>query len=112
LNLTVRQIAGHFSVEMKSTPAKKQTACERVEARVSRDLKQLFQRAADLQGITLSDFIISSSRKAALQTVEEQHVIKLSVRDSRRFLKALISPGRPNAKLRAALRRHRQITGI
>lgn len=96
---------------MKSATAKKQTSTERLEARVPRDLKQLFQRAADLQGVTLSDFIIASSRKAALQTVEEQQIIKLSVRDSRKFLKALISPGRPNAKLRAALKRHRLITG-
>lgn len=33
---------------------------ERLEARVSRDQKALFQRAAELQGCTLTDFVIAS----------------------------------------------------
>ncbi len=31
---------------------------ERLEARISRDLKALFQRAAELKGRTLTDFVI------------------------------------------------------
>jgi len=37
---------------------------ERLEARVSRDQKALFQRAAELQGRTLTDFVIASVHDA------------------------------------------------
>ena len=79
---------------------------ERLEARVSSQLKRLFQRAADLQGVTLSDFLISSARKTALQTVEETEIIRLSERDSRFVAELLIHPPAPSPRLRAAMRRY------
>jgi uncharacterized protein (DUF1778 family) len=81
----------------------------RLEARVTPGLKRLFQHAADLQGVTLSDFLIQSLRQAAVQTVEEHEMLRLSARDSRRFAKALLAPSKPNARLRAAARRYRRI---
>lgn len=80
---------------------------ERLEARVSPKLKRLFQRAADLQGVTLSDFLISSARQTALQTVQEREIIHLSERDSRFVAEMLIHPPAPSARLRAAMRRYR-----
>ena len=80
----------------------------RLEARVTPGLKRLFQHAADLQGVTLSDFLIQSLRQSALQTVQEHEVLRLSARDSRQFAKALIAPPKPNARLRAAARRYRR----
>ena len=79
---------------------------ERLEARVSPQLKRLFQRAAELQGVTLSDFLISSARQSALQTVEEREIIRLSERDSRFVAKMLIHPPAPSPRLRAAMRRY------
>ena len=38
---------------------------ERLEARVSREQKALFQRAAEIQGRTLTDFMIASVHEAA-----------------------------------------------
>ncbi len=81
----------------------------RLEARVTPGLTRLFQHAADLQGVTLSDFLIQSLRQAAVQTVQEHEVLRLSARDSRRFAKALLAPSKPNARLRAAARRYRRI---
>ena len=81
---------------------------DRLEARVSSDLKLLFQRAADLQGITLSDFLISSLRQAALQTVQEHEVLRLSEEDARRFAEALLHPPPMSARLKAAARRYRK----
>lgn len=82
---------------------------DRLEARVSLGLKRLFQHAADLQGVTMSDFLIQSLRQAAVQTVQEHEVIRLSAKDSRQFAKALLDPPKPNARLRAAVRRYRKI---
>jgi len=81
---------------------------DRLEARVNPELKRLFQRAADLQGVTFSDFLISSVRQAALQTVQEHELIQLSERDSLLFTRALLSPPAPSARLKAAARRYRK----
>jgi uncharacterized protein (DUF1778 family) len=84
---------------------------ERLEARVSRELKQLFQRAADLQGVTLSDFLISSSRQAALQTMREHEILALNPADSRKFVEALLLPPAAGRRLRAAARRYHKRIG-
>jgi uncharacterized protein (DUF1778 family) len=85
------------------------TGRNRLEARVTPGLKRLFQHAADLQGVTLSDFLIQSLRQSAVQTVQEHEVLRLSARDSRQFARALLAPSKPNARLRAAARRYRKI---
>jgi uncharacterized protein (DUF1778 family) len=84
---------------------------ERLEARISAAQKRLFQRAAEIEGRTLSDFIVGTVHEAATRTIERAQVVHLSVDDSLAFAKALIDPPRPNPKLRAAFRRHRQLLG-
>lgn len=81
---------------------------ERLEARVSPYLKELFQEAADVRGVTLSDFIISSAHDVAVQTIEQHKVIRLNRAASIQFANALLHPPAPNAKLRAAVRRYGQ----
>lgn len=84
---------------------------ERLEARVSPDQKELFQRAADLQGRTLTDFVISSAHEAAVRTIEEMQIVRLCAKDSRVFAEALLNPRAPNEKLRAAARRYMERIG-
>ena len=81
---------------------------ERLEARVSPDLKALLQRAADLQGRSLTDFVLESARHAAEAVIHEHEVITLSARDSRAFVEALLNPPAPNERLRAAFARYQQ----
>ena len=84
---------------------------ERLEARISRNQKALFQRAADLQGRTLTDFVVSNLQDAALRTIQETQIIKLSAEDSRAFALALARPRSPNQKLRVAARRYMKLIG-
>ena len=44
----------------------------RLEARVSSDQKDFFQRAAALTGRTLSELVIDSTQEAAAKIVQEQ----------------------------------------
>lgn len=83
---------------------------ERLEARITRQQKALFQRAADLQGRTLTDFVVTSLQEVATHTVRDLESLTLSLRDRDRFINALLSPPRPNARLVEAARRHRQMT--
>ena len=86
-----------------SVPA---SAAERLEARVTVEQKKLFREAATLQGVTLTDFIISSVHQAAIRTLEARHVLELSRNDQAAFVKALMHPAAPNQRLRAARSRY------
>jgi len=82
---------------------------ERLEARITRVQKALFQRAAELQGRSLTDFVISSTHAAAVRTIEEMQIIRLSAEDSRIFAEAILNPPEPTPALRRAFRRHREL---
>jgi uncharacterized protein (DUF1778 family) len=84
---------------------------ERLEARISREQKELFQRAADIQGRTLTDFVISSVQEAAKRAIQEHEMMILSVRDQEVFVEALLNPPNPSEKLRSAAQRYKQKIG-
>ena len=92
----------------RQATAKRRVAArtERLEARVSADQKNLFQRAAELQGRTLTDFVIASVHEAAVRTIEDLQSIKLTAEESRAFAEALLNPREPNPRLQAAARRY------
>lgn len=79
---------------------------ERLEARISSDQKLLFQRAAELQGRTLTDFVIASVHDAAVRTLGELQTIRLTDAESRAFAEAILNPREPGARLRSAARRY------
>ena len=78
---------------------------ERLEARVTAQQKKLIQRAAALDGLSLTDFIVSSAQRAARKTIRTHREIVLSARDSQAFAEAFLNPGQPNAELRDAFAR-------
>jgi uncharacterized protein (DUF1778 family) len=89
-----------------STPSTNTGANERLEARVTAKQKALFREAADLQGVTLTDFIVSSVHQAAMRTLEARRVLEVSRHDQQVFVQALLRPVPPNARLRAAWARY------
>jgi uncharacterized protein (DUF1778 family) len=80
-----------------------ETKDERLEARVPADLKTMFQRAADLEGVTLSDFVITALVERSRVTIREHEVITLTGRNREVFLEALQNPPKISPKLAAAL---------
>lgn len=87
------------------------TRGQRLEARITADQKALIQRAAELEGRSVTDYVVSSVQDAAKRTVEAHDVIVLSAADSRAFVDALLSPPPVNARLRESVSRHRTATG-
>ena len=79
---------------------------ERLEARITRDQKDLFKRAASLRGVTLTAFIVSSVHEAAVRTLEALQVIEFGRHDQQAFIDALLNPEPPNERLTKAARRH------
>lgn len=82
---------------------------ERLEARVPVALKKVIQRAADLKGLTLTDFVISSLDSSAREAVREHASMTLNAEDSLRVAKLLINPPQPNTVLKRAFKRHSQM---
>lgn len=85
---------------------------ERLETRVTADQKNLIERAAALQGRTVTDFVLTSVQDAARRAIEEHQRLDLSVRDSQAFVQALINPKPVNNRLRDTVRRYREKTGV
>ena len=99
---------------VRRTSSKKVPACsrsERLEARISSEQKALFQRAAELQGRTLTDFVIASVHESAVKAIAELEAIRLTAADSLAFAEALLNPREPVPELRTAAERYRKMVG-
>ena len=81
----------------------------RIEARVNPETQRLLKRAADLQGRSLSDFVVSAARVAALETIETMESIKLSRDVQALFVQLLLDPPEPNDALRRAVQAHEEL---
>jgi uncharacterized protein (DUF1778 family) len=98
-----------------NTPSKstsRRTRAERLEARVTAEQKSLIERAAALQGRTVTDFVLTSVQDAARRAIEEHRQLELSVRDSEAFVHALLNPKPVNDRLRDTVRRYREKAGV
>ena len=84
----------------------------RLEARLPADTHALLKRAAEMQGRTLTDFVVTAARDAAQRAIEDAGIIRLSVEDQRRVADALLNPPRPTPALRRAFRHRQQLFGL
>ncbi|MCA9410418.1 MAG: DUF1778 domain-containing protein [Candidatus Omnitrophica bacterium] len=87
---------------------KKQEKSERLEARITRDQKELFKRAAQIQGRSLTDFLVQAASDAANRVVQEEHILNLAREDQEALVNALLNPPKPNARLKAAVEDYRK----
>lgn len=79
----------------------------RFDARLDEDQKTLIQRAADLEGRTMTDFVLHSAKVAAERTIQERAMMVLSARDTEVFVDAILNPPKPGPVLRAAARAYK-----
>ena len=93
--------------EDNTMPAANPTS--RLEARISTDLHAMLKRAAEIQGRTMTDFVVSVVQDAALRAIEQAEVIRLSLADQECFAQAVLSPPKPNAALERAFERRSKL---
>ena len=79
---------------------------ERLEARVPLPIKSLIDRAAALEGRSITDFVIATLERHAVTVVHEHEILQLSTRDSHAFAQAMLAPPKPNRALKGILSRH------
>ena len=89
----------------------KEIPTARLEARLPGDIHALLKRAAEMQGRTLTDFVVSAAHLAAVRTIEDAEIVRLSVEDQRRVAAALLNPPKPAAALRRAFKRRKRLLG-
>ena len=87
------------------------TKVYRFDARLNRAQKTLIQRAADLEGRTMTDFVLHSAETAAERTIRERAMLILTAHETEEFVEAILNPAKPGARLRAAARRYKGLTG-
>lgn len=77
----------------------------RLEARVPAKVHAVLKRAAQIQGRTLTDFVVAAAHDAACRAIAEAEVVRLSIDDQHRIANALLKPPAPTAALRRAAKR-------
>ncbi|WP_077000074.1 DUF1778 domain-containing protein [Variovorax sp. KK3] len=76
---------------------------ERVEARIAPDVLDIVRRAAEIEGRSVSDFLVGAAQEAARRTIEQAQIIRLSMEEQQRFAALLLEPPQlPHAMARAA----------
>lgn len=84
---------------------------ERLDARVTREEKEVIETAANLRGISYSDFVRTAVREAALNTIRDYEELSLSQESRKVFVEALLNPPKPNEKAMAAVKRFKREIG-
>ena len=82
--------------------AREQGRTSRIEARIASDALMSVKRAAEIQGRSVSDFVVAAAQEAASRTIEETQIIRLSVTDQRIFAEAILNPSSPSPALQRA----------
>jgi uncharacterized protein (DUF1778 family) len=81
----------------------------RLEARIAPDALAVVKRAAELQGRSVSDFVVAAAREAANRAIEEAQIIRLSVEDQRAIAEAILHPPSLTPAMKRAVSRHRKL---
>lgn len=64
----------------------------RIEARIAPDEFRIVKHAAELQGRSVSDFVVAAAQEVAHRTIDEARVIRLTVEEQQRFVELLLKP--------------------
>ena len=94
--------------QLRARPVRK----ERLEARITIEQKRMIERAAQLRGTSVTDFVVASLQQAASETIKDFEVLHLRDESREVFVNALLNPPQPNEAAKAAAARYRQLMGL
>lgn len=86
-----------------------QSRTARLEARIAPEALAVVRRAAEIQGRSISDFVVAAAQEAATRTITETEIIRLSVAGQREMAALLLHPPAPGKALKKAFRRRREL---
>ncbi len=85
-----------------TTPMKKKI---RLEARIAPEVGAVLKRAAEIEGHSITDFMVAAASAAAHQTLEQAEAIRLSA-ESSAFVADLLADAKPIPAMHKAKERH------
>jgi uncharacterized protein (DUF1778 family) len=85
------------------------TRSTRLEARLSPETLAIVKRAAEIEGRSVSDFVVAAAREAAQRTIAGTHVLRLTPADQQALADALGTPPKPAPALWRARTAHRRL---
>lgn len=83
----------------------------RVEARISPESLDIIRRAAEIQGRSISDFVVAAAQEAAQRALVEVEIVRLSRAAQEQFASVVIEPPEPTDALVRAFQRRRALLG-
>ncbi len=86
----------------------KQEKMDRINLRLEKRVKDILERAAGFEGMTLSSFIRNSALEQAEKTIQDHETITLNAEYSKTFLEALSAPVNFNSRLKEAMLEHEE----
>jgi uncharacterized protein (DUF1778 family) len=81
---------------------------QRLEARVTAEQKRLIERAAEIRGTSVTDFVVNKLQEAATETIQQFDTLRLQDKDREVFFHALLNPPEPNDYAKAAVARYKE----
>ncbi|MGP8245199.1 MAG: DUF1778 domain-containing protein [Bryobacteraceae bacterium] len=81
----------------------------RIEARIAPEALLVVRRAAELQGRSISDFVVAAAQEVAHRTIDEAQLIRLSIEDQQRFVDLLLNPPVLAPALKRARKAHARL---
>lgn len=78
---------------------------ERIDLRLTQEVKEVLTRAANLARQPLSTFLIESAYEKANKLISEQERLMLSNEERDKFLALLDNPSMPNDKAKVAMQK-------
>lgn len=88
------------------------TRSDRIEARITPEALATVRRAAQMQGRSLSDFVVQAAEQAALRIIEDVQIVRLSASDQIKFVESLLNEeAEPAPALQRAAQHHAKLFG-
>lgn len=78
----------------------------RLEARITPAALAVVKRAAEIEGRSVSDFVVAAAQAAASRTIEQTQLIRLAVDEQKRFVDLLLDPPATAAAMERAREAH------
>lgn len=85
---------------------------ERLQARLTPAQKELIERAAEIRGTSVTDFVVACAQEVATATIQNFEVLHLRDEAREVFINAILNPPAPNDAARAAAERYRKHMGL
>jgi len=86
-----------------------QTRSQRLEARIAPEALAAVKRAAEIQGRSVSDFVVAAAQDAARRTLEDAQILRLSLASQEKIADLLLNPPAAGPALERAFQAHRDL---